>query len=398
MARDDELRKVAEDLRALARSLSRDVRDAVEQARRSGQPTGEAFRQGLKDAADEARRGIGYTWSGPYYRGYYGGRRGRYGRYYGRQGWAYPPPPPGPPGGPPTGPPSGPPTGPPGGPPPGGQAAPGGPGGPEGFTPGAAPGGTPPAGAGYGGPGGPGALGGPGWGGPPYWAGPRWPRPPRARRQGGHPPVRRRWDATTVIGMLAVLFGTAWLLGALHAFSVPVEGVVALALMLLGASLIVTGRTDWSLSRHSWPVWLGVGLVAALIVTSSSLGIGGALNHVSFGDMHRSDVHSGQTVYGGFGKLTVDASNLKAGQALDVESAAGQTIIDTPEGVRVHLHAKVLGGQICAGGRQLASGVNADVNRTVGGNGEPTKPKLITINVHQVFGEVLLNGTGCAGR
>jgi hypothetical protein len=204
------------------------------------------------------------------------------------------------------------------------------------------------------------------------------------------PPVRRRWDATTVIGMLAVLFGTAWLLGALHALSVPVEGAVAIGLMLLGASLIVTGRTDWSLSRHSWPVWLGAGLIAILVVTSSGLGVSGALNHISFGNMSQT-AEAGRTVYGGFGDLTVNARSLTAGQSVRVESVAGRTMINTPAGVPVEVHAKVLGGQICVNGSDVQDGVNAEVNqRVVDGAGAP-----VTITAHQMFGQVLVNGPGC---
>jgi hypothetical protein len=66
-----------------------------------------------------------------------------------------------------------------------------------------------------------------------------------------------------------VLFGVAWLIGATGALHVSIEGVVAVGLMLLGASLVVTGRTDWSLSRRSWPVWLGAALIAVLVATSA---------------------------------------------------------------------------------------------------------------------------------
>ncbi len=84
--------------------------------------------------------------------------------------------------------------------------------------------------------------------------------------------------------MLAVLFGVAWLIGATGVLHVSIEAVVAVGLMLLGASLVVTGRTDWSLSRRSWPVWLGVGLIALLVATSSTFGIGNAFSSVSFGN------------------------------------------------------------------------------------------------------------------
>ena len=113
---------------------------------------------------------------------------------------------------------------------------------------------------------------------------------PRRTRQ-PLPPVRHRWDATTVLGLLAVLFGVAWLIGATGALHLSVEGVVAIGLMVLGAALVVTGRTDWSLSRRSWPMWLGAALIVLLIATSSTFGLGGALSSVSFGEQV-ADRHS----------------------------------------------------------------------------------------------------------
>ncbi|MBV9661777.1 MAG: hypothetical protein JO337_11525 [Acidimicrobiales bacterium] len=337
MARDDEFRKVAEDVRALARSLGRDFREAVDQATRAGRPTSEAFRHGLRGVADEARRTMRSNRPGPYYRPYYRGR-----------GWRYPPPPEG------------------------------GPAGPAQPAQGSA---TPE----------------PSWSDSrPYWAGPRWPRrQPSQLKCAPLPPVRRRWDATTVIGMLAVLFGAAWLLGALHAISVPAEAVIASGLVLLGASLIVTARTDWSLSRHSWPVVLGAALIAVLIVTSTSLGVGGALDHISFGTMTRDNVGSGQTVYGGFGELTVHATSLAPGQSVKVQSVAGLTTIDTDRSVPLRVDAKLLGGQICVDGLDQADGVNANLHRVYDA---PTAAPPVHVEVHQLFGRVLINGTGCGPR
>ena len=146
-------------------------------------------------------------------------------------------------------------------------------------------------------------------------------------------PVRHRWDATTVAGSLVVLFGVAWLLGAMHLLHLSAEAVVAVGLMLLGASLVVTGRTDWSLSRRSWPVWLGVGLIAILVATSSTFGVGGALQDVSVGTMHATAPAAGDhTIHGGLGDLRVDASAFTGPGTLTVESVAGQTIITAGAG------------------------------------------------------------------
>jgi hypothetical protein len=350
---------VAEDVRALARSLANDFRDVFDQSRRGGHPTGQAVRHGLRGVADQVSRDLRAGLGGhrhDFYRGYYHGHGGR-----GRPPWAPPPPPPGVPGS-------------------------------TAGTPGAGP----PQWQ---------RRGRSSWGGPsgyyrpprPHQPRPKQPRPPR-------PPVRHRWDATTVLGLLAVLFGVAWLLGAVHAVQVSVAAVVAIGLMLLGAALIVTGRTDWSLSRKTWPVWLGAGMIVVLAATSSAFGTAGALQDVSFGNMIRTAT-ANHTVHGGFGKLTVDAGQLKPGDTLDVDSVAGQTTIqDLPSNTDVTVDARVLAGQICVNGSNAADGVGASASRhfttplepngTAGPNQVSSVP--ITVNVHQTFGQILVGGSGCS--
>lgn len=347
MPSDEELRKVAEDLRALARSLARDFRQATDTARTDGRSPADALRHSLRGMADEARRNTGDGW-------------GRWGRWEGhggpgrhRRGYWY-------------------------GPPPGWGV----PSDRSGGTP--DPGGADPAPT------------------PPATAAAPTPAPDRrngCRRGASLPPVRRRWDATTVAGALAVLFGTAWLLGSVGAVHVPAEAVVAAGLVLLGAAVVVTARTDWSLSRHRWPVWAGAGLVGVLIATSSTFGVDGSLRHVSFGHMSVVAVPGG-TVYGGFGRLDVDASGLKPGQAVTVESVAGQTDIRTPPGAALTVDARVVGGRICVFGRDVADGVGAGFDQLVSAPGAPTNSAppagAITIRVHQMAGEVVVGGTGCS--
>jgi hypothetical protein len=209
-----------------------------------------------------------------------------------------------------------------------------------------------------------------------------------------------------VLGLLAVLFGVAWLLGAVHALHISVAAILAVGLMLLGASLIVTGRTDWSLSRKSWPVWLGAGMVVALVATSSAFGIDGALQDVSFGTMNRTAT-ANHTVHGGFGNLVVDASNLTAGDTLIVDSVAGQTTIHLPPNTGVTVDARVLAGQICVNGRNASDGVGASVSRHIttplpnglpasGSNTLAASGAPITVNVHQVFGQIDVGFAGCS--
>ena len=346
---DEELRKVAEDVRALARSLARDFWDAKQSAERGGRPAADALKHGIRDAAEGARRefqrGMRHHW----------------------HGWGPPPPRRPRRGGPP-----GFPFGPPG---PGQEPATSGVG-----LAGDRAGQTTPQ---Y----------------PPGWVGSPWVNPHRrAERHGrGHlPPVRRRWDASVLAALLVVVFGVAWLVGGLGAVHLSTEAVLAAGLMLLGAALVVTARTDWSLSRHAWPVILGGVLVVGLLATSATFGVNGALSHMSIGNMNPTVSAQGGTVYGGLGQLTVHAQALNPGSTLKVESIAGETDISLPPGATVDVNAKVLAGQVCVAGHPSSSGVGADyVGTAESGSGLP-----ITLDVHQLAGQVMIDGIGrgCRGQ
>jgi hypothetical protein len=246
-----------------------------------------------------------------------------------------------------------------------------------------------------------------GWVGPdgrpvgPPGTGPSWHQHQhRPRRQRNPlPPVLHRWDATTVVGILAVLFGVAWLIGATGLWHMSIEGVVAVGLMLLGASLVVTGRTDWSLSRHSWPVWLGFGMIVVLIATSTTFGLGGALNNVSFGNSTvqvNSTPWPNGTIHGGFGDLTVNVTApLVKDETLKVVSVAGKTTVVLPQkpNYNVTVDARVAAGQVCVEG-QVANGPGAQYRGTLAG--PPGTKTTLTLDVHESFGQIVIGSQGCA--
>lgn len=196
-----------------------------------------------------------------------------------------------------------------------------------------------------------------------------------------------------------VVFGVAWLLSGLGVVHLAAEAVLAAGLMLLGAFLIVTARTDWSLSRHAWPVVLGALLVITLFATSSSFGVTGALSHLSFGNM-RAQPGSTGTVYGGFGQLTVDARHLQPGDTLNVQSIAGETRVDLASDEVAVVQGKVLAGQVCVAGHSYASGVGASspaVQMPAAGQNlvRQSQRDPITIYVHQLAGQVVIGSPGC---
>ena len=255
---------------------------------------------------------------------------------------------------------------------------------------------------------------------PPGWVGSPWVNPhrhtARQNRRGPLPPIRRRWDASVLAALLVVVFGAAWLIGGLGAVHLSTEAVLASGLMLLGAALVVTARTDWSLSRHAWPVLLGGVLVVGLLATSTTFGVNGALSHMSIGTMSPPVPAKGGTVYGGIGQLTVNAMNVTGGSTIKVESIAGETSISVPPGSTIE--GKVLAGQICVNGGPSSSGIGASLSTSIpttsvpttatpatspsagSSNSAPSVGSPITLYLHQVAGEVVINGhgQGCRGR
>jgi hypothetical protein len=195
--------------------------------------------------------------------------------------------------------------------------------------------------------------------------------------------------------LLVVVFGAAWLISGTGLIHLSLEAVLAAGLMLLGAAMVVAGRTDWSLSRHAWPVLLGAGLVVALFVTSSTFGVSGALSHVSFGQMSRTATGS-TTVYGGFGELTVDATNAVPGATIKVQSIAGETFIKTPPSATLSVTGRVLAGQVCVNGHSYASGLGASTGHISVDPLDHSPPgQPLTIDVHQTAGVIEIGTKGC---
>jgi hypothetical protein len=151
-------------------------------------------------------------------------------------------------------------------------------------------------------------------------------------------------------------------------------------------------------------VWLGVGLIAVLVVTSSTFGVGGALQDVSFGAMKATAAPAGnQTVHGGFGDLRVDASSFRGPGTLTVESVVGRTIVtfgSSAPPADLQVDARLLAGQICVDGRRVASRVGASYQGPYSQgptpSGTPAGTGETVLKVHQVFGLIQIGQQGCA--
>ncbi len=169
--------------------------------------------------------------------------------------------------------------------------------------------------------------------------------------------------------MLAVVFGLAWLVAGTHLFRVTGEGVLAVALMVLGAAVVMTARTDWALSRRAWPIWLGAGLLVLLLVTTVAPRFPAGVRPVRIGRQAASYTAWDQlpsTIGGGVGQTAVDLSGLPGPPAqptsLQVEGI-GRVVVRLPANVHVQLDAHVGVGRIFVDQRQVAAGLASNIHQ-----------------------------------
>jgi lysylphosphatidylglycerol synthetase-like protein (DUF2156 family) len=201
--------------------------------------------------------------------------------------------------------------------------------------------------------------------------------------------LRHRHDGSTLLGLLAVVFGLAWLAAGTHVAHVSTEAVIAVALMVLGAATVVTARTDWALSRRSWPVIGGAVLALGLLAFSASPGLPVGFRHLEVGARTISPTTWDgvpSVVHSGFGKTVIDLTQLPlplpGARSLAVDSAAGRLEINVPADLAVVLDARVSAGMIDVDGVAV-SGVNRVVHQVLhpiaGG-------PVLTIEVNAGFG------------
>lgn len=308
---------MAEDVRALVRSLVRDVRSGVDEARREANRSSQAIGDEMRKAARQSRQNLRAA-------------RGPYSQPHHRHRWDA----------------------------------------------------TPPgAGAGSGPPSGPGSSVGVGVAAPPRPVRP--PRPPRPAKTLG--PLRHRHDSSTVLGLVALILGLSWLAAATHFFAVPWKAAVAVALMVLGAAMVVTARTDWALSRRAWPMLLGALLVAILALGTASISWPSVGSH----DLSWTSWSAvPATVNGGVGTTTVDLRplpSLLSPLRLEVDRNIGLLHVFLPRSVAVAIDESAGIGSVIYNGRRLSSGVGQHVQQVL--NPSVAGP-LLTLVVHNTVGTV----------
>jgi len=207
------------------------------------------------------------------------------------------------------------------------------------------------------------------------------------------PPVRHRRDGSTLLGLLAVVFGLAWLATGTHVAHVSTVAVVAVALMVVGAAMVVTARTDWALSRRTWPVLGGAVLAATLLAFSVSPNLPVGFQHLSVGSRTITPATWAAvpaTVHGGFGRTAIDLTGLPGQppvpRTVAVDNAAGQILITLPATLKVVVNAAVSAGQININGQFLSGLGRSEVLTLNPGTAGPA----LTLKVQSGFGDTVI--------
>jgi hypothetical protein len=199
--------------------------------------------------------------------------------------------------------------------------------------------------------------------------------------------VRHKRDGSTLISLLLVLVGLAWLGSASGVVSLSLETVVASVLVVLGAVMVVTARTDWSLSRRHWPVWLGIIL---LVLVMASAGTAGGLSRLHFGPTDASptatDLGTPITNFAGPITVTLPLDGPKNGATLKVHDVFGPISVTVPKGAKyqVAVDARSHFGPVNVTGADGRRGVFPHKTANLGGSSGPTLRLVVT----DVFGPV----------
>jgi len=208
------------------------------------------------------------------------------------------------------------------------------------------------------------------------------------------PPLRHRHDGTTLLGLLAVVFGLAWLAAGTHLASVSTRAVLAIALMVVGAATVVTARTDWALSRRSWPVVAGAAVAFGLVASAATPGLPVGFRHLEFGSQaFAPTTWQGlpPVIHGGVGTTTVQLGNLTTPlpepRTLDIDNAAGRLDIALPN-VPVRVEAQIAGGKILING-VVTAGVSRSTVETLNATADGA---TLTLHVRSGFGIVDIAG------
>jgi hypothetical protein len=176
--------------------------------------------------------------------------------------------------------------------------------------------------------------------------------------------VTRSGGDRSLLGMALLAAGTLWLLGELGLFHVAGRTLASVALVCIGAGLLVTRRTG----RRRWPILVGGILALSLLGNTASANFrsrfGGGFGSRTFAPTRPAEV---RPVYqAGFGSLTLDLSEVRfaatARRTVTVNVGFGSLHVVVPDGIGLRVDANDSAGAVRVLGNSLGGGFG--VSRT----------------------------------
>jgi hypothetical protein len=185
------------------------------------------------------------------------------------------------------------------------------------------------------------------------------PPAPESRAPELLPPPRPLPLARIALGLILLAIGLGWLLHSLDVIEVPWDALLPVALIAIGAVLVVGSRTG----RHSGLIALGIVLtIFTALVTAVDLPLVGGVGQreitpQSLAELeHRYDLAVGQLV------IDLRELQLQPGERVDLEARVGmgELVVDVPFGALIEAHARAGLGDVQVLGRQ-ASGFGPEL-------------------------------------
>jgi hypothetical protein len=108
--------------------------------------------------------------------------------------------------------------------------------------------------------------------------------------------------------------------------------------------MVITARTDWSLSRKSWPMWLGVVVLVLVIASANSGGLANGISNMHVGPTSATPTTWADTAVGNLaGPITLDLTQLPAGTVdttVRVHDVFGPITVSLPSNPQFHIHIR----------------------------------------------------------
>lgn len=209
--------------------------------------------------------------------------------------------------------------------------------------------------------------------------------------------VTRSGGDRSMLGMALLAAGTLWLLGELGLLHVAGRTLASVALVCIGAGLIMTRRTG----RRRWPILVGGLLALSLLGNSASASFrsqfGGTVGPQTASPTQLSQVRARyQTAAGA---LTVDLSGVGfppgGHQAVDASVGAGPLHVIVPADVALRVKAHDSAGPVTVLGRQLGAGLDENDEYQDPDWGRTSRFRL-TLDLHVGAGPIDVERTGAA--